>query len=138
MTTPNQLLWKEEYSVKVKEIDEQHKILFLTINNLIKEINTMPSQEKVKEIVGEIVKYKSDHFATEEKYFKLFNYEEAELHIQAHAQFASSLQELIKKFGDDTIGFSFALVDFLENWLIDHLMNMDHRYIKCFTEHGLT
>jgi hemerythrin-like metal-binding protein len=138
MSIQNAIVWKEEYSVKVKEIDEQHQLLFKIINDLIKEINSFPQKEKVTSIISEIVKYKDEHFATEEKYFMQFHYPEAEEHIKAHRQFIATLKEIQNKFGDDTINFAFALVDFLEDWLIDHLMHMDRRYIECFTSHGLS
>lgn len=131
------LNWKEEYSVNVKEIDEQHKLLFKLINELIEAIRSVPSRQKIEEIIGGIVHYKTEHFATEEKYFEMFKYDKAEEHIAAHKQFSVKVEEIQDKFKDDTTAFAFALVDFLEDWLIDHLLTMDHEYIKCFNDHGL-
>jgi hemerythrin len=36
-----------------------------------------------------------------------------------------------------TIDFAFDLIDFLEDWLINHLLDMDQKYKKCFHDHGL-
>jgi hemerythrin len=138
MSDENQLVWKDEYSVNVKEIDEQHKNLFKIINSLIKENESSPSTENIRQIIGEIVQYKENHFCTEEKYFKEFNFEGAAEHINAHTQFTLEIGKLKEKYGDDVMGFSFALVDFLEDWLIGHLMNMDKKYVHCFNSHGLT
>ncbi len=138
MLIQNELPWKEEYSVHVRQIDEQHKGLLKFINELIIEINGVPDKEKVLGIINHIVRYKKEHFAIEEGYFKQFGFEGVEEHILAHRQFEMRLQSIQEKIGDDTIGFAFALIDFLEDWLIDHMLHMDHKYIQCFTEHGLT
>jgi hemerythrin len=138
MPTLNLLSWEENYSVHVKQIDEQHKGLLKIMNNLIREISGIPDKERVSQFIAQIVKYKSEHFNTEEGYFKQFQYEGTEEHILAHREFGIKLKSIQDKFSDDAIGFAFALVDFLEDWLVDHMLNMDQKYIKCFTEHGLT
>lgn len=132
-----QLIWKDEYSVKVKEIDDQHKQLFEIINNLIKILNTTPKEETITEILGTIVAFKEIHFATEEKYFAQFHFEGAEEHIVAHKTFGEKVAAIQAEHQGDTIGFSFALVDFLEDWLIGHLMHMDQKYVECFAKNGL-
>ena len=44
---------------------------------------------------------------------------------------------LKEKYPEPTIDFAFELVDFLEDWLINHLMTVDQKYVKCFHDHGL-
>ncbi len=131
------LEWDAKYSVGVEEIDNQHKVMFATINELVDAISEAPTREKISRIVEELVAYKKFHFATEEKYFKQFNYAGAEEHIQRHREFSAKLDDLSKQFADDPIQLAFNLVDFLEDWLIYHLMNADQKYKECFHEHGL-
>jgi hemerythrin len=133
----SKLEWKDEYSVNVKEIDEQHKNLFRIINNLIEVIGHTPKEESVSEIIKEIVEYKIAHFGTEEKYFHQFNFEGTNEHEAAHQLFNKTIIQLQTKYKDDLISFAFALVDFMEDWLIGHLMDMDQKYKKCFNDHGL-
>jgi len=137
MSNTQILEWKDEYSVNVKEIDDQHKELFRIINILITEVALLKNEGKMKGIIADIVKYKVAHFATEEKYFKEFNYDGAEDHIQKHQAFTKGLEEIATKFSNDTIGLAFAVTDYLEDWLITHLLGTDHKYIKCFNDHGL-
>lgn len=137
INSQKKLVWKDEYSVNVVEIDNQHKNLFEIINNLIEILNSTPKKEEVADIINKIVEYKIAHFGTEEKYFNLFNYEGSAKHIDSHKKFNEKLQEVQASYKEDTIGFAFALVNFLEDWLINHLMYMDQEYKKCFNEHGL-
>jgi hemerythrin-like metal-binding protein len=131
------LEWEEKYSVGVEEIDDQHKKMFAVINELLDAINSNTTEKHLGEIIDGLVEYKMFHFATEEKYFKEFNYEEAEEHVGKHKEFNDKLNKLKEKYPMPTVDFAFELVDFLEDWLIDHLMAMDQKYKKCFHDHGL-
>lgn len=131
------LEWTEDLSVHVQLLDNQHKYLIDIINKLIDALGQKQSKEVINSVVGDLVLYKKTHFATEEKYFAEFNFSGADQHIAAHKYFNDHIVELQKQYTDDIVGFGFALVDFLEDWLLDHLMTMDHQYIKCFNEHGL-
>ncbi len=131
------LEWREEYSVGVRLIDEQHQNMFRMINDLVGSINAVPTTEQIAPILAGLVEYKQKHFATEEGYFRQFNFEGAEEHIAEHRKFNETLEQLKKKNEGDMIGLAFELVDFLEDWLINHLLNTDRKYIECFHANGL-
>jgi len=131
------LEWLDEYSVEIKILDDQHKQMFVTINELLDAINTNTPQEHLKNIIDDLIKYKLFHFETEEKYFKEFNYEGAEEHITKHREFNEKLNIIIGKHPENNLELAFELIDFLEDWLVGHLMVVDQKYIKCFKEHGL-
>jgi len=137
MVTLPTLEWDPKYSVGVEMIDNQHKKMFGMINDLVGIINTVPTAEKLQPIIRELVIYKQAHFATEEKYFREFNYEGTAEHEDAHRKFNDKVEEITKKYGEDVIPFTFELIDFLEDWLVTHLMGLDQKYKKCFQEHGL-
>jgi hemerythrin-like metal-binding protein len=131
------LEWEKKYSVGVAELDQQHQFMFKTINELFEAINTNTSSDNLGKIIEALVNYKMLHFETEEKYFKEFNYEGAAEHIARHKEFNEKLTSLRNKYPDYTIEFAFGLVDFLENWLVEHLMNEDQKYKDCFKKNGL-
>jgi len=131
------LEWEAKYSVEVAEIDEQHKAMFATINLLIDAIGASPTKEKLSEIIARLVQYKRFHFETEENYFKKFNYEGTAEHVKKHHEFNVKLEEVQKKCGDDVLMLAYELIDFLEDWLINHLMTVDQEYKECFKAHGL-
>lgn len=131
------LLWDEKYSVKVKLIDDQHKQMFNTINLLIDVVSDSPKKEQLDTIITGLVEYKKLHFATEERYFDEFHYADSEVHKLKHKQFGDHLDVLVKESNGDSVALAFSLIDFLEDWLIAHLMNDDQKYVYCFNEHGL-
>ena len=131
------LEWEDKYSVGVAEIDKQHQLMFATINELLEAINTNSAAEYLDHIIKSLVEYKTSHFATEEKYFQEFNYEGAAEHIAEHQDFNNKLTALQNQYAKNTTEFAFALVDFLEDWLINHLLDADQKYKECFLAHGL-
>ena len=133
----NKLEWEDKYSVGVVEIDDQHKRMFTTINELLDSIKTGTTENHIGNVVDSLIKYKIFHFATEEKYFKEFNYEGAASHIAKHQEFNRKLFLLKEKYPTPNAEFAYELIDFLEDWLINHLMVVDQQYVTCFKEHGL-
>lgn len=131
------LEWDEKYSVGVEEIDNQHKRMFEVINELLDAIDSNSTEEHLGHIIESLVQYKIFHFETEEKYFKEFNYDGEEEHKMRHREFNDKLATLKEKHPTYTVEFAFELVDFLEDWLINHLMVVDQKYVQCFHEHGL-
>ncbi len=129
--------WKEEYSVHVEEIDNQHKRLVELIFKLFESLNKQQKDDNLGEILSKLIEYSGYHFATEEGYFKKFNYEHAEEHIEEHKKFDEKMKTLQKQYSDNEIEISFELIDYLEDWLIDHLIETDQKYVKCFQENGL-
>ena len=136
-SAPPKLEWEEKYNVGVAKIDGQHQKMFMVINNLIDTIKTTPTQEQLSPIMTSLIEYKKFHFDTEEKYFKKFNYSKTEEHITAHRQFNERLQVIQEKNQNDAISLAYELIDFLEDWLIDHLLTVDQEYKGCFLSHGL-
>lgn len=131
------LVWDDRYCI-TREIDEQHKHLFVIINELIGVIDSLDTKEEdVVRITKGLLEFKTMHFATEEKYFQEFNYEGTAEHVAAHEEFNKMVRRFEEADRGDPRVFAYELVDFLENWLIGHVMGMDQKYKKCFNDHGL-
>lgn len=130
--------WNINMSVGVKEIDDQHKTFVGIMNDLYNHFNKGDLQmNAIMDIVKQLENYSKFHFATEEKYFDMFDYEGAEEHKKVHQDLLRRFMEikgLIEKEGSEKIT---DLIDFLEDWLVNHLEIYDKKYTKCFHEHGL-
>lgn len=133
----DKLEWEDMYSVDVEQIDNQHKRLFEIINELAELLNINASKTDLNAIIDKLMEYKKFHFATEEKYFKDFDYEKTDEHISSHRSFDNKIKEIKVRCGDDFYLLGYELIDFLEDWLIGHLMTADQEYKACFKAHGL-
>ncbi len=130
--------WKDEYALGIQEIDAQHKTFVGILNSLYEASLKPDSATEIADIVQQLIGYAGYHFATEEKYFDLFQYEGAEEHKAIHHNLTKRVLELKDEFaqkGQETIP---ALLDFVEDWLVNHLNTYDKKYAPCFHEHGLT
>lgn len=129
--------WKKEYSVNVKEIDDQHKRFIGLLDRLYKSILNNTVQAELAVILKELLEYAHLHFDTEEKYFDKFHYENAVEHKTEHRRLLGEIEDFAKRHASREVDISFELIDFLEDWLVCHLAMQDHKYVKCFNEHGL-
>ena len=130
--------WKEEYSVNVKEIDNQHKKLVEIINSLYSVINNIDiDDKKLVVLFADLISYADLHFNTEEGYFDKFGYPESKHHKDAHKLFRKKIFSLITQYKKKKIEATFELVDFLEDWFLGHLAIEDKKYSKFFNDHGL-
>jgi hemerythrin-like metal-binding protein len=132
------LIWTKEYSVGVKELDDQHKELISIVNEMYEAVE---SAEVNINVIGDILKkiaaFADYHFATEEKYFDEFNYAFKEEHKAEHRKLKDEIARLSEMHRLQDISVFVQLISFLNGWIEEHLMHQDMKYVRCFREHGL-
>lgn len=132
--------WREEFALGISEIDEQHKKILAIINNLSEIFQEKKHYEQgvIDQIIQELNDYANYHFQTEEKYFDLFNYQDAEAHIKIHNQYREKISEWRQQYekeNDPKIFFDVS--EFLKNWWVWHINNTDRAYVPLLKENGL-
>jgi hemerythrin-like metal-binding protein len=123
------MVWKDDYLVGFKLIDEQHQSLVKMTNELLEACNageTASNSAFVKTIHG-AVEYAQVHFFTEEKYMKLADYPELEEHKKEHKAFVDKVQSAVSTFEDGKVCAE-DLILFLKDWLIHHIAGTDKKY----------
>ena len=126
--------WKDDYSVNVKLIDDQHKRFFEILKRLTDRLEDKESVETINKTAGELEDYTKLHFMTEEGYFKRFNYGLTKPHIILHEQFLSKITYLKNNLGKDNI---LVHIDEIDRWFVQHICSMDKKFTRCFNDHGL-
>lgn len=134
------LEWNSEYSVGVHLIDDQHKRfmdIFMRVENAINEATI---EERFSFFLEEVEKHALDHFQTEEQYFDIFQYPFSEEHKGEHKKILEKIRSFRVRWVDE--GSNIALVtdffELLEDWLVQHIMVHDKKYMQCFHENGLS
>lgn len=128
------LKWDASYSVGVKELDDQHKKLIDIINELD---HAGGNREGNVKVLNALVAYTKDHFSTEELYFRQYDFEKTDEHIQEHLDLIDEVEKLIYQFAISESLDVQKLMKFLNAWLIDHIQGADQEYVACFKENGL-
>ncbi len=124
-------------SVNVKEIDAQHKKLVQMLNELHDAMMQRKSKEALGKIIGGLIEYADVHFKTEEKYFDKFGYPETEAHKKEHSDFVKKVTDFKKGYDEGRLLLSMDVMNFLRDWLKNHIMGSDKKYSKFFNDHGL-
>ena len=129
--------WDENLSVKIDSIDEQHKVLVDMINDFYEKIRTKAANELISELIKKMKNYTVVHFATEERYFKQYNYPDFENHKREHQDFVDKVVDLEKRFNSGKIVLSFEITNFLKEWLINHIQGTDMKYTNFLIQKGV-
>ena len=129
--------WKEEYSVKISQIDQQHKKLTEMVNELNDAMKIGKGKDTIGNIINGLTNYTMTHFRTEEKYFDQFGYPETDTHKKEHAAFVEKVADFRAKFESKQRLLTIEVMDFLSDWLKKHIMGTDKKYSGFFNENGL-
>jgi hemerythrin-like metal-binding protein len=129
--------WKNEFSVGVKEMDEQHKKLLGMINRLIEEQHTLTDPRTIADLLTEMTDYAQVHFRAEEFLMAEYGYEQIGAQEKQHQAF---IDKTISFYSATDIGpniLSVALLDYLGTWLVGHILQEDMKYKNFFKSKGL-
>lgn len=129
--------WKEDYSVRVSKIDEEHRKFLAIINDIIIAKQQHKEPEKVLEILREMTTYALNHFRTEEVYMLDFKYEDYEAHKKEHHDFSMKTVDYCNSVIKGDCQILDDLLKYLEVWLVHHIQETDKKYAHCFIENGL-
>jgi len=120
--------WTDSMSVGNEHIDEQHRILIDTINQLAS-AEIQNDRTIVAMIIDELVNYTVFHFEYEEQLLEAANYPDLARHRLIHRGFEKWIKELREEFTyhrRDQLGE--RILGFLRDWLRDHILGEDLRY----------
>ncbi|WP_153111417.1 bacteriohemerythrin [Propionivibrio limicola] len=119
--------WRDDYSLGLAEIDEQHKTLLDLINKVWQAIIDRSEPDTVIALLGELEKYTVAHFAAEETFMRATDYPAFEAHKEAHQTFVQRIaDEKMRALEEGTL--SIDLLHFLKDWLVGHILVADRAY----------
>mgnify|MGYP001546483449 FL=1 len=134
----DQIIWKDEYSIGITEIDEQHKHIITIINQFI--INSdLPTtrSEEISDLLCELTNYCIEHFDAEERIMKHHNYQGMDEHIEEHLVFRKTMVDICKATTHGIKDVPAMLQEFLHSWLVDHVLVTDMKLKSIFDDSQL-
>jgi hemerythrin len=129
--------WNNNLSVNVRVIDSQHQKLIQLINDLHEAMRLGKGKDASGIILSELARYAIVHFSTEETYFEKFRYPETSEHKAEHNKFVKDVSEFKKGFDEGRLDVSVKLLNFLSDWLKNHIKITDKKYAPFFNQNGL-
>ncbi|WP_420208544.1 bacteriohemerythrin [Candidatus Electronema sp. JC] len=131
------ITWDESLSVKVAEIDSQHRKLVAMINELHDAMKSGKGKDVMGRILSGLISYTDSHFKVEEKYFAQFKYPDTAAHVKEHVAFVKKVTEFQIDFEGGRLTVSIDTLYFLRDWLQGHIKGTDKKYSAFFHENGL-
>ena len=129
--------WSEDFSVKVREIDDQHKYLVDRINELHQAMLDQKAREIQKAVIDAMVDYAVAHFEAEERYMRRVKFPGYPEHKKEHELFTAKAIELQERVNKSGFILSLEVLTFLKTWLQDHILGTDKKYSNHFNDNGI-
>lgn len=131
------ITWDSRFSVGIPVIDQQHMKLVDYINELHDAMKIGKAKDVLSEIIRNLVNYTNTHFTTEEKYMNTNGYPGFQDHKKEHAEFVNKVTEFQKNFNNGSSSVSIDIMNFLRNWILNHILVEDKKYVPFFQEKGI-
>lgn len=122
--------WSDRFSIKHKTIDEQHKHLFVCINNIYDELENNAEKDKINASLEELLIESGKHFEYEEILMTKFKYSFLEDHKTQHKELFEILNNICTAYNNDEIEFNWQTLTFLRDWLSNHIITTDKPFGK--------
>jgi hemerythrin-like metal-binding protein len=132
------VIWSEQFSVGVRELDQQHQQLINLLNILISRRGTVkPHSEMISETLMAMTRYAQAHFKTEERLMETYGYPGLEEQKKQHRDFRKSTVDFSSAayYGIDQVPE--ALLKYLVNWWVHHILEDDMAYRAFFKIKGV-
>ena len=130
--------WIKEYSLDIDAMDNEHILLIEKMNILSDRLETDLTKTDRSALVAafdDLLSYTKKHFSDEEKFMESFGYAELVTHRKIHLDLLNKVGTFAQSVENGTVDAE-ALMDFLNDWLVNHIMNNDRKYASYFKING--
>ena len=120
--------WKDEYSIGILEIDNQHKLMLHSFSVIEESIKFDQGWSKIHYAIVELTQLARMHFSFEEAMMRMYAYPESEAHLKEHQHFFEIIDNIerlsLKKLAN------IEMVQSLKDWLAMHMVRSDRGYAE--------
>ena len=120
--------WKNDFSVGIMEMDEQHKNFFDILNRLGEVAGGKKGMEVVGPVLRQLSEYSRHHFAEEENWLKVIEYPGLQYQKKQHEFFISQVTDLQDRYSRGEANIPLSTLEFLRDWLLSHILEKDKKY----------
>ena len=121
--------WNQKLAVGVTLLDADHQKLVQLINDLYDAMKQGHSKEVLGPILDRLVDYTKYHFAHEERFFEQTQYPGAAAHKREHDTLTKQVLDIQTKYKNGAYGtLSLDVMNFLKEWLVNHIQGSDQKY----------
>ena len=122
------LEWNESFATRVTKFDDEHKVLFAMVDDLHDAMQQKRSRETIGTVLNRLIDYTASHFAGEEELMRRTAYPGFDAHKREHEKLVEQALGLKAKFVAGETLPAQGVIDFLQGWLVNHIMGVDMKY----------
>ena len=126
--------WTDKMNTGIELIDAQHQMLCNYLNALYRAMQEKQTGKALHEIIDNLAQYTITHFSTEEQIFMHSSYPDKEAHKEIHRNFENQVAQFAAKMRSGEALLSMELLEFLKDWLLNHINGTDHAYVPYVEE----
>ena len=130
-------VWSTRYHTGIQLIDEQHKELFSTVNQLRRSVQAGGDREAIGLLLEGLLEASARHFSTEEAYMAEHGYPDLAQHVAEHVSMLTSLKELHTKFMESHHTLALMVPTFMEGWFKHHISDGDFGFVTFLKARGV-
>ena len=123
------IIWGDEYSVRVDEIDRQHQQIISIINTVFHLVKEGSSEDKFENVLVGLKSYTESHFNFEEEIMQVAGYPQIEEHKRLHQAMVEKTRTLSNwKYWSAKDSAPMEALQFLKEWWVGHIRGTDVEY----------
>jgi hemerythrin-like metal-binding protein len=129
--------WTEDLKTNIGIIDEQHKVYFKMINELL----ASSLKGEARSVIGKSIKILSEyvitHFSTEERMMTKYHYPKYDSHRTVHRHFRQEVERMALLFRDNLDPTKNVILKYdylLVTWFTNHIKEVDKKMSKFLLE----
>lgn len=126
--------WSDALALGIPEMDSQHRRLVDLTNHLHEAMLQRKSHEVLGDIIFRLIDYTKFHFRDEETCMIQSGFPQTMSHRAEHQEFVSEVERFKADFEAGKLMLSMEMMDFLKNWMVDHIQGSDREYVSYFNE----
>lgn len=129
--------WRPEFSVSVRQLDDQHGKLVGMVNELHDAMRVGKGREVLGPILDALISYTASHFAEEERLMRQHGYPDLARHKSEHDKLTGQVLDLQRQYRSNGAVLSMTVMNFLRDWLVNHIQGEDRKYGPFFNGKGV-
>jgi hemerythrin len=130
-------VWSDTCYIHVAEFDSHHQRLFEIANTIAQNLQRASGHESLAKSLDALVEYTSYHFTAEEKLMELYSYPESDGHTKKHVELMSQVVEYKERVLGGDLPDKSDFMNFMERWLVRHLLEEDRKYGVFLNDKGV-
>ncbi|MDD3762427.1 MAG: bacteriohemerythrin [Nevskiales bacterium] len=120
--------WSPELDVGDPKMNAQHQRLIDIINRFHDVLQQQAPLPELVAVFTEVVDFAKEHFRDEETLMQAHGYPGLDEHLEIHHRFVARVTELLLQLRSGQRQVAADALNFLTDWLTDHIKGTDRQY----------